>query len=203
MQSAVEWRAPMQHSCSAHSVKQCPTFIGASPTTRKNARSPRQRPRPAAHRFQRSQTILRHVGCPAVDAKFTTAARRRRLFHNNVANRRHRSAVVHRRLIFIDCWPSALLAADDRAVSQPAHGTVVKVTCRHWRRDVIACMLMSAAHSISSAAAGAGAAWELATIHCRPPAAPSLVTTRPTQSRAPLSAAQKTSTLHCVSELQQ
>jgi len=72
-----------------------------------------------------------------------------------------------------------------------------------WRRDVIACMLMSAAHSISSAAAGAGAAWELATIHCRPPAAPSLVTTRPTQSRAPLSAAQKTSTLHCVSELQQ
>jgi len=109
---------------------QCPTFIGASPTTRKNARSPRQRPRPAAHRFQRSQTILRHVGCPAVDAKFTTAARRRRLFHNNVANRRHRSAVVHRRLIFIDCWPSALLAADDRAVSQPAHGTVVKVMCR-------------------------------------------------------------------------
>ena len=80
-----------------------------------------------------------------VDAKFTTVARRRRLFHNNVANPRHRSAVVHRRLIFIDCWSPPLQQTTEPATPRSRSR---RRPCRH---DVIAYMLMRPAHSIISA----------------------------------------------------
>jgi len=66
---------------------------------------------------------------------------------------------------------AAAAAADNRASR-----TEVKVKAPAWRHDVIACMLMSSAHSIIAAVA-ASAAWELAIIHPRPPAALLLVTT--------------------------
>jgi len=119
--------------------------VRASPTTRKNARSAHagDAVRDGPHRFQRSQTILRHVGGRR---STRNSRRRRRLFHNNVANSRHRSAAVHRRLIFIDC------CADDRASQPVAAGQPTAPRSRSRDcprcRDVIACMLMSRAHSI-------------------------------------------------------
>jgi len=89
----------------------------------------------------------------AVDANFTTTARRRRLFHNNVDNRRHRSlctADVHRRLIFIDCCCERRSRPPTEPASQP---TAPRWRSRagRWCHDVIACMLMRRAHSIISA----------------------------------------------------
>jgi len=91
-----------------------------SPTTRKNARSPRQRSGARSHRFQRSQTILRHVG-----SRWSTRNSRQRRDDGVYFTTMSlilvivRSAVVHRRLIFIDCWLPPLTAADERA-TEPA-----------------------------------------------------------------------------------